>query len=381
MAFPFIKRRNPVPLDTILFDFDEKLTNRGYLREIAINTVIGHIARTVAQSTFQYIKDGERQYDDIDYMLNVRPNTSQSAFEFWQHFVYTLITKNEVLAFVTDDKQLIVADSFSRNEYALLPDTFSNVTYKNFTYQRNFSEDDVLFLQFNNTRVLNFMNKVYEDYAQLYNNMYMTQLRNNQVRGVLNIDINAAQDDRTRNNVQELVNRIFKSVSEKSVSIIPLYKGFKYEEFGNGVSKTGSTDDLMNITNGLVNELADILGVPRDLIHGNSTTVDTATKTYIKFRINPLNKMIEDELNAKLIGKQDYMNGERIKIKGIRVKEFTESAEAIDKLISSGAFTGNEIREEFGKSPSQDPNLDRHYITKNYQTLEESNSTLKGGEK
>ena len=58
MAFPFIKRSNPVLLDTILFDFDEKLTNRGYLREIAINTVIGHIARTVAQSTFQYIKDG-----------------------------------------------------------------------------------------------------------------------------------------------------------------------------------------------------------------------------------------------------------------------------------------------------------------------------------
>ncbi|MED3120625.1 phage portal protein, partial [Bacillus thuringiensis] len=48
----------------------------------------------------------------------------------------------------------------------------------------------------------------------------------------------------------------------------------------------------------------------------------------------------------------------------------------IDKLISSSAFTGNEIRLEVGYEVSDDPNLNTHHITKNYTKLTDS----EGGE-
>lgn len=382
MKNPFSKTRTP--LDTTLFEFDfiETKNNRGYLREIAIQTVVGHIARSVANSRFRYTKDGVRQYDDIDYLLNVRPNTSQSSTEFWYHFVYKLITENEVLAFFTDDRQLIIADCFDRTEFALVPDVFSNVTYKNFTYNRTFNENDVIYLQFSNKKILSFMDTMYKDYAELYNNMYTNQLRNNQVRGILKIDSNQSQDERSRNNIQELVNRIFKSFSEKAISIVPLFKGFEYQEVSNGGSSSsaGSTSQLMDVSNGLINELADILGVPRGLLHGelsSNGSLDDLIKAYIKFTIEPLNKMIEDELNSKIIGKSDYLNGERIKIIGLKAKDALENADSVDKLIASGAYTRNEIRLKLGDEAADNEELDVYLVTKNYTTAD---STTEGGE-
>ena len=380
MRIPFITRDPAIPIDLIEFPITGDSNNRGYLREIAIQTVVGYIARSIASSKFRYLVNGERQYDDIDYMLNVRPNISQNASEFWQQFVFKLITENEVLAIFTDDNQLIIADSYSRSEYALVPDLFSSVVYRNFTYQRNFSEDDVLFLQFNNRNILTFMNQMFTDYATLYNNVYTSQLRNNQVRGILKIESNQSQDERTRNAAQELVNRIFKSFSERAVSIIPLFKGFEYNEVSNGGSNGTDSNQSMQILDGLTNELADILGVPRALLHGDVTNLNDLLKSFIKFTIDPINQAIEQELNAKIIGKDDYQKGERIQIIGIKATDALENAEAADKLVSSGNYTNNEVRVKLGDEPSDDPNLDVFYITKNYTTASDMNTTSEGGE-
>ncbi|CXF35853.1 HK97 family phage portal protein [Streptococcus pneumoniae] len=65
---------------------------------------------------------------DWDYILNVRPNKNESASEFWQKVIYRLLTKNEVLIVLSDDKQLLVADAFTRRRYALYDDTFEMVS-------------------------------------------------------------------------------------------------------------------------------------------------------------------------------------------------------------------------------------------------------------
>lgn len=72
-------------------------------------------------------KDGT---SDWDYILNVRPNSDMSAATFWQKFFYRLLDDNEVLVIFTDDNQLLIADDFSRTEYAVYDDVFTNVMVK-----------------------------------------------------------------------------------------------------------------------------------------------------------------------------------------------------------------------------------------------------------
>lgn len=70
--------------------------------------------------------------------MNVKPNRNQSASEFWDMFVYKLIHDNEVLIIKTDSDDLLIADDFSRTEYAMMDDVFREVTVKTILFVVHF---------------------------------------------------------------------------------------------------------------------------------------------------------------------------------------------------------------------------------------------------
>ncbi|MDQ7860596.1 phage portal protein [Peribacillus frigoritolerans] len=115
------------------YEFAIEATKRVYLKEIALETCINFIARTISQTEFRYMREHERIRNELDYAFNVRPNTDMTASDFWQTVIANLISDNEVLIIPYQD-QLLIADSFIRNEYALFPDTFQSVTVKNFMF-------------------------------------------------------------------------------------------------------------------------------------------------------------------------------------------------------------------------------------------------------
>lgn len=92
----------------------------------------------------------------------------------------------------------------------------------------------------------------------------------------------------------------------------------------------------------------------------------------MKFCINPLLKQISDEFTSKLFEREDIEESEHgLEIRPLSLENLFDRAEAIDKLVSSGTFTRNEVRVEAGKKPSDDPELDRYLITKNYERADE----------
>ncbi|HCY7710399.1 TPA: phage portal protein, partial [Staphylococcus aureus] len=102
-----------------------------------------------------------------------------------------------------------------------------------------------------------------------------------------------------------------------------------------------------------------------------------------KFCLTPLLKKIQNELNAKLITQSMYLKDTRIEIVGVNKKDPLQYAEAIDKLVSSGSFTRNEVRIMLGEEPSDNSELDEYLITKNYEKAnsgENDENTLKGGD-
>lgn len=92
------------------------------MKRTTLQTCIEFIARTLSQTNFKVTQDHKAIKDDTFYKLNVRPNTDMSAADFWQRVIYKLIYNNEVLIVVNDTKDLLIADSFERVEYALYPD-------------------------------------------------------------------------------------------------------------------------------------------------------------------------------------------------------------------------------------------------------------------
>lgn len=360
-----------------LFDFDILIDSdgRSYLKKMALETCLNFIGRTISQSEFRIMQGEKRIRDDWDYLLNVRPNTNQSAAEFWQQLIYKLIYDNEVLVILSDSNDLLIADSFSREEYAVFPDLFKDVSVSDYTFKRTFRMDEVIYLTYNNDRLTCFLNDLFKDYSDLFRRMLETQKLSNQIRGTVGIDSTQSLDEKQRSKLQDFIDKLFTSFKNNVIALVPKLKGFEYDEVNNGSNNGKSVDELAKLKRDLTNVVANILGIPNSLVHGDMSEYETAIKAYIKFCIGPLTKKIHDELNAKIISKSDYMSGKRVEVRGIAEMNPLELANAVDKLRASGVYNGNEIRIKLGDEPVDNPLLDEYVITKNYQT------TSEGGER
>ena len=108
-----------------------------------------------------------------------------------------------------------------------------------------------------------------------------------------------------------------------------------------------------------------MIGVSPALIHGSNEKLESNIKSFLKFCLNPLIKMIQDELNAKVFTRAMYQAGWCVKIFGLNIPNIYESAEAIDKLISASALNANEVRFDFGYGKRAGG--DEYVLTKNYE--------------
>nr|WP_088327723.1 phage portal protein [Bacillus cereus] len=350
--------------------------NRLHMKRLAIDTCVSFLGRTISQSEFRVRHGKAFEKNELYYRLNVRPNKNMTASTFWERFVRKLIYDNECLVIQVDDGDLLIADGFQHNEYAVFEDTFTNVIVKDYTFKRSFRQSEVIHLKYRNDKLSPLIDGLFTDYGDLFSRILSSQKRKNQVRGTVDMEMTGAKTEENITKLQKFIDDMYQAFGNKDIAIVPQQKGFNYNEIYNGVANGPSVEEINKVTNGFLNQVAMAIGIPTALIYGEMADVDKQTKNYMLFTVNPLLKKLSDESNVKFFEMKDYLGGQRIEIKSISYQSIFDLATSIDKLISSGAFTGNEIRLEGGYESSNDPNLDKHYITKNYTQMNEE----KGGE-
>ncbi|WP_430606407.1 HK97 family phage portal protein [Enterococcus sp. AZ170] len=374
--------KNEEPSDWIPdFVFGDEESARAYLKIMAKNTVLDFVARTM--STLEVKFKNKNDTADWDYILNVRPNSDMSAATFWEKFFYRLLDDNEVLVIFTEDNQLLIADDFSRTEYAVYDDVFTGVAVKNYVFQKSFSMSDVIYIEYNNDKLERFTKGLFDDYSELFGRILEIAMRNNQIRGSVSIDTTGnineekGKDGKTRSErLQEYIDKVYNAFKTKSVAIVAKIKGFDYEEYTNkqGVSNQ-SLDELNKMKTSLIDDIANAIGVPTALIYGEKAELDSNIKAFRKLSIAPLVKKLQDELTAKIITRQEYGKGERIKVSKVLPISILDNATQIDKVVSSGTFLRDEVREEVDYDALPNGEGQQLIMTKNYQKV------LKGGEK
>ena len=361
------------------FEFEdlERMFGNLQLKSLAIDKSAEFIARIFAKSAFKYQENGKAKSSDWDYLLNVRPNKNESASDFWQKVVYRLITKNEVLIFLTTDDQLLVADSYTRTKYAVYDDVFEFVTCRGFTFEKRFRMSEVIFLQYNNNRLQDYISDLFSDYEKLHTRLVEALARNNQIRGTLKTKNNGSFNTEMLTKLQSYAEVLFKSFSTKTIAIVPAQDGMEYTEHTNTTGTSNiSVDELKKLRRQFDDEVADILGIPTALIHGDMVNLENSQKMFNSYCYQSLVKKMSDGLNFALVSRWKYEHNNLFVIIGEGQKDKFALAENIDKLISSGAMTRNEVRSELGLESV--PGGDKFLITKNYQLGEQLE---KGGEK
>lgn len=363
-----------------MFDFDlfQDKSKRVHMKRMALEMVISFMARTLSQSEFRVKNGKEYERNELYYRLNVRPNRNVTASTFWQTFVHKMVYDNEVLIIQADDGDLLIADSYDQKQYAVYDDSFSKVVVRGYEFKDNFKQKDVIHIKFSNEKLSPLVDGLFADYGELFGRILNNQKRKNQIRGTVDIDMQTSKSKEKMEQLQDYINKLYKAFEENDVAIAPQQPGFEFNETkSSGQGSSQGVEEINKVTDGFLEQVSSAVGVPMTLLKGDMADVENHTKNYMFFTISPLLKKIKDEADVKFFTKQEWLKGKEIEIRKPAYRDLFDLATAVDKLISSGAFNGNEIRSELGYEMTDEEIHSQYVMTKNYQTSEE---TLEGSD-
>ena len=364
---------------SFMFDteFFVSASTRIHMKHLAVETCANFLARTISQSEFRVKTNGAYVKDELYYKMNVRPNKNQSATEFWEQVIINMIYDNEVLIIQSDDEDLLIADDFTHNEYAVYEDTFTDVTIGDYTFKRVFKQSEVLHMRYANKNLQPLIDGLYKDYADLFSNVLGSQKRKNQIRSTVSVDSSVAKDAEKMGKLQAYIDKVYKSIRKNTdVALVPEQPGFTYKEHASGTSNQ-SVDEINKVTNGFLDQIAMAIGIPAGLLHGDLAGVKEITKSYTVFTVKPMLKKIRDECNSKFFTMKEYLSGSFLEVKIASYESIFDLAVAIDKLVSSGTFNRREIRGEAGFDTPDSEEFDKYYISKNYMVEGKEDSEQK----
>ena len=356
-------------------------TKKIMLHKAAQHKAINMIAKAIAKSEV-VINDGKnRRYDEYYYRLNIRPNDNETGTDFWMKVVHKLLRYNECLICRITDKYYIV-DNYQENESILKPRRYTNITLSlkgsSIKLNKAITANDMIVLRWRSEK----QTAYYESVAKIYDETLsaintMQKITNNpkfKLKLDTKINIKERQQDGTAKPIaqDEYIRRLKEKLEQDDLTIIPMSEGIDLENFA--TNTTLKADDISRVAKEIEGECAKAFDIPEGVFFGNITEKSDATNEFITYAVSPVAEVINDSLNAKLVGMEDYIKGERIQIWLSRFKhiDIIDSAANLEKLRGIG-LNLDEIRELIGYDKLNTEFSQKRLYTKNF--AEEGEST------
>lgn len=351
-----------------------------YIREMAFWSAVNLVANAVSKCEFKTFVNGEESKGREYYLWNIEPNKNQNSTAFLHKLIAQLYRKNECLV-IESGGQLLVADNYTRTPYALYDDIFTGVTVGEFSFNRSFNQADVLFFQLHAVDIKRVTDGLFESYSKLINYSMTAYQRSRGTKGIFNYESLPVTGTPERAAFDSLINeKIGKWLSGDNAAL-PLGKGQSWQELQHKTYASESTRDIRAQIDDVSDFTSKAFGIPPALLRGDIQGVSDALENFLTFCLDPLIDNLQEEINRKRSGYNGFSKGTYIQIDTKQVKhvDLLSVSTAIDKLIGSGAFCVNDIRELVGEQPIDEDWAWQHFITRNYMPFDEALS-LQGGE-
>jgi HK97 family phage portal protein len=371
-----------VPLSGAVIDEAmEQHFNEIHIREVAFWSTVNIIANAVSKCEFKTFTNGKETKGSEYYLWNVSPNTNQNSSAFIHKWISQLYRNNECLI-IEQNGQLLVADSFIKTSYALYDDVFTQVTVKNFTFNRSFKQSEVLYFELSEKDMRKVTDALYGSYLKLISYTMTAYQKSRGTKGIFKYSAIPVAGTEQRTMFDALVNEKIKTWLNGDNAALPLGEGQEWKELTQKTYASETTRDIRAMIDDISDFTAKCFGVPPALMRGDVQGVKEAVEQLLTFCIDPLCDMLQEEINRKRVGKSDYIKGTKLVIdtKVIKHVDLLSVSTAIDKLVSSGCFCVNDIRRLVGDEPINEEWANKYFMTKNYSTIEELINSMQGGE-
>jgi HK97 family phage portal protein len=293
---------------------------------------------------------------------------------FWKKVVYQMVMNNEALVIMQND-EFYLAESFTRTTGAFVENIYSDIVIENYTIKESKKESEVFYFTLNNADIERVVSNFYSDYSKLIELNIKAFKSNNTKKGTLEIPTSYPQTELAQGKLKELINERFKEyLNSETNAVLPLTNGLKFVEAGGSSYKTTNTTNRE--TRELINDLIDLFGmafnVPPNLLKGTITDASGDINLFITFCINPLAETFSSEINRKYFTREEYLNGDYVRLdtNNIKVTDLKDIAGSLDILTRIGAFNINDSLRKLGMKTLNDDFAKVHFITKNYEPVQ-----------
>lgn len=345
------------------------------ITQMAIEKAIGMISHAIAKSEFVVQGEDGRKKDDLYWLLNVRPNLNETATDFWIEVVQKLLKESEAVICIIGNR-FYLADSFDTDNSVTRNRIYRNVVIsangETMQLNKQFTSDQVIHLKAKNKKIYEFMKTVMSIHDDVVSAMENAIRLNNTPKFSFTIAgqmpvIRTLNPDGTERKLtmDEFKNNIKTMLESNKIEVIQLNNGMSLDKIA--IDAAVTSEDIVKMSREIFEECAFAFDIPKSVFLGEITEKADSTNEFITYAVSWIVELIQDSLNAILVGKEDYLKGEKIWIDLTKFKhrDLVESAGNLDKLRAIG-FSFDEIREAIGYEALNDDFGKERVITKNY---------------
>ena len=350
---------------------NESASNMLNVEELALFSVIDLIASAGSLCEWRTYQDNIRVRQDDWYAWNISPNQNQNATEFKRILIARLLRFNEALVFGRNGSYYI-ADSFTREQYAFRPNSYTGVTCNNLSISYTMTEPDVFYFRLANQHAAALLGNLRGLYSKAMEEAWSKYQHSGGQRGVVEISTQARSRPTFENDMETLMNNRFRTFFEKKNAVLPLFEGYKYipQEGAASQKSVSEISDMESIFKQAQDRACNAYHVPPSILRGDVTNQDQAINSMLSFGLKPPLAVIQTEINRKSYGKA-VLDGWYMRIDTTHVKtmDIFDVAEKVDKLIQDRVYNPNGIREKLDDELIPEPWADEYTMTKNMEVV------------
>lgn len=356
------------------------------ISNMAIEKAKNMIAKAVSKAEIKVYGsiDGKivEVVDELYWRLNIMPNPNETGTDFWCRCIDKLIDEQRCLV-IQLSKYFFIVESFSESEDVVKGRTYSNISItsgsKQYTLNKNFKAENVIDLRISNDQLkkhLKSFNDSIDELAGAAMNAYKkTHASKFKLRSSGAISLKDKDGNPITQN--EYAQKLKENLNSDEVEMIMTASGLDIEEIKAAI--TSNASDVTTMIDQIYKATALAFDIPVNAFNGTISEKSDASNEFMTYCVDWFVELINDSFNAKCIGMEDYIKGERIKLDVSNFKhiDIIDSATNLDKLYQDG-WSHNDILKLVKQMPIDEDWANVHHTTKNYEDVK--NESKEGGE-
>lgn len=361
---------------TVTIEVPEEL----YYMEMALYTGVSLIGNAISKCEIKTYKNGVEIKEEDYFTLNYSPNVNENAAKFWHKVINKMIRERRALVVEINGKLFCADDWGVKEENVLYGNIYENVRVDNFVFGKTFSAREVYLFEMDNEDIGAIITGVYSSFGKVLSSALKSYRRGKGQKLKLILDETKAGDEEFNSLFKEYLEEDLKKFMESENALYPEYKGYELRRMDKE-ENVATAEDVISIKNDLFDSVGKALKIPQSLMEGNVNNTKEVVKAFLTFGVDPIADMISETL-TKRGGYQNFAKGNYYKVCTNKINhiDLFDIAQGMEKLIASGGFSIDEVRKEADYQEKGEEWSKIHWMTKNYETIEEMlKEIMKGG--